>query len=254
MTTPHGQTPCFGLWPESLAWSPRSLWPSLEARAAKSVATPEHGRGASSRPPARPSCRTPARARLCAATSVVPHTREKPADSSRYRAHDRSVDLGDGHAPARVRGGAHMASSGSLILLPDDCSLLVERWRKKRAVPTPVPPPPSHPAPPSSKGFKQKQSTYRISAAPSGRARCRRCRAVIAKGETRLEVSAFVKPGRYTLLLRCTAPSCMDAPLAAAILSVYKRAERVPVEAALDGSAEARRVVHTITFAGRNAQ
>jgi hypothetical protein len=46
----------------------------------------------------------------------------------------------------------------------------------------------------------------------------------------------------------------MDAPLAAAILSVYKRAERVPVEAALEGSAEARRVVHTITFAGRNAQ
>ena len=105
-----------------------------------------------------------------------------------------------------------------------------------------------------SKGFKQKQSTYRLSVAPSGHARCRRCRAVIAKGETRLEVSAFVRPGRYTLLLRCTAPSCIDAPLAAAILSVYKHADRVPVDAALEGSAEARRVIHAITSAGLDAQ
>ena len=105
-----------------------------------------------------------------------------------------------------------------------------------------------------SKGFKQKQSTYRLSVEPSGRARCRRCRAVIAKGETRLEVSAFVRPGRYTLLLRCTAPSCIDAPLSTAILSVYKHAERVPVDAALEGSAEAHRVVHAINCAGLDAQ
>ena len=101
-----------------------------------------------------------------------------------------------------------------------------------------------------SKGFKQKQSTYRLSVAPSGRARCRRCRAVIAKGETRLEICAFVRPGRYTLLLRCTAPSCIDARLSAAILSVYKQAERVPVDVALEGSAEAHRVVHAILSAG----
>ena len=105
-----------------------------------------------------------------------------------------------------------------------------------------------------SKGFKQKQSTYRLSVAPSGRARCRRCRAVIAKGETRLEVSAFVRPGRYTLLLRCTAPSCIDARLSAAILSVYKSADRVPVDAALEAGAEARRVVDAITSAGPTAQ
>ena len=109
-------------------------------------------------------------------------------------------------------------------------------------------------APVSSKGFKQNKSTYRISVAPSGRARCRRCRAVIVKGETRLEVCAFVKPGRYTLLLRCTTPACIDAPLSAAILSVYKHAERVPVDAALEGSAEARRVVREITCAGVDAQ
>ena len=82
---------------------------------------------------------------------------------------------------------------------------------------------------------------------------CRRCRAVIAKGETRLEVCAFVRPGRYTLLLRCTAPACIDAPLSAAILLVYKIADRVPVDAVLEGSAEAQRVVRAITSAGPNA-
>ena len=120
--------------------------------------------------------------------------------------------------------------------------------------PAPPPPPPPQPAPIKCKGFKQEKSTYRISVSPSGRARCRRCRAVIPKGETRLEVCAFVRPGRYTLLLRCTAPACIDAPLSAAILSVYKRADRVPVDAELVGSAEAHRVVGAITSAGVDAQ
>ena len=140
-----------------------------------------------------------------------------------------------------------------LILLPDDCRLPLKRQRKRKKLPMPPAPAPPHPAPVSNKGFKQKQSTYRISAAPSGRARCRRCRVVIAKGETRLEVCAFVKPGRYTMLLRCTAPACIDAPLATAILSVYKHAERVPVESVLEGSAEANRVVRAITCAGVDA-
>ena len=144
-----------------------------------------------------------------------------------------------------------------LILLPDVCELPAKLQRKSKApMPafgpaTALPQPQS--APVSSKGFKQKKSTYRISVAPSGRARCRRCREVIAKGETRLEVCAFVKPGRYTLLLRCTAPACIDAPLSAAILCVYKHVERVPVDAALEGSAEAQRVVQAITSAGLNA-
>ena len=137
-----------------------------------------------------------------------------------------------------------------LILLPDDCSLPAKRQRKRKKTPkpAPVPLPPPQPAPTKCKGFKQEKSTYRISAAPSGRARCRRCRTVIAKGETRLEVCAFVRPGRYTMLLRCTAPACIDAPLSAAILSVYKDAERVPVDAVLEGSAEAKRVVRAITW------
>ena len=140
-----------------------------------------------------------------------------------------------------------------LILLPDDCSLPLKRQRKRKKAP-PAPAPPPQPAPIKCKGFRQEKSTYRISAAPSGRARCRRCRAVIAKGETRLEVCAFVRPGRYTMLLRCTAPACIDAPLAAAILSVYKHADRVPVDAALEGSAEANRVVRAITSATSDAK
>ena len=150
-----------------------------------------------------------------------------------------------------------MYHGSSLILLPDVCELPRMRQRKRKAPvpvfePAPAPPPP-RPAPISSKGFKQKKSTYRLSAAPSGRGRCRRCRAFIAKGETRLEVCAFVRPGRYTLLLRCTASACIDAQLSAAILSVYKNADRVPVDAALEGGAEAHRVVRAITSAGLNA-
>ena len=151
-----------------------------------------------------------------------------------------------------------MYHGSSLILLPDLCELPAKRQHKRKAptpmfVPAPAPTAPPHPAPVSSKGFKQKESTYRISAAPTGRARCRRCRRCIPKGEARLEVCAFVRPGRYTLLMRCTAPACIDAPLSSAILSVYKHAERVPVDAALEGSAEAQRVVQAITSAGLNA-
>lgn len=106
----------------------------------------------------------------------------------------------------------------------------------------------------AAKGFKQRPGTYRISTAPTSRGRCRRCRKLISKGDTRLEVCVFVRPGRYTLLLRCTAPACIDVRLSAAILSVYKSADRVPVDVALEGGAEARRVVDAITSAGPTAQ
>ena len=85
-------------------------------------------------------------------------------------------------------------------------------------------------------GFKERRSTYRISVAPTGRGRCRRCRKPIPKGATRLEVNAFVRPGRYTLLLRCTETGCVNAHLAVAILSVYVHTSRVPTDAALSDS------------------
>ena len=68
-------------------------------------------------------------------------------------------------------------------------------------------------------GFKQQRSTYRISKAPTGRGRCRRCRKSIAEGSTRLEINCFVRPGRYTLLLRCSETGCIDSRLSAAISS-----------------------------------
>ena len=88
------------------------------------------------------------------------------------------------------------------------------------------------------------QDQYR---AHTGRARCRRCRRRIEKGATRVEICAFVRPGRRTLLLRCA--DCVDARFAAAVLAVHGRAERVPVEAALVGSAEALRVQRAIDAA-----
>ena len=94
------------------------------------------------------------------------------------------------------------------------------------------------------RGFRQRPSTYTISAAPTGRARCRRCRRRIEKGATRIEICAFVRPGRRTLLLRCA--DCVDARFAAAVLAVHGRAERVP---GLVDSAEAQRVRDAIAAA-----
>ena len=98
-------------------------------------------------------------------------------------------------------------------------------------------------------GFKERRSTYRISVAPTGRGRCRRCRKPIPKGATRLEVNAFVRPGRHTLLLRCTETGCVDARLAVAVLAVYEHASNVPVNSALNGSAEVLRVQREISRA-----
>ena len=97
------------------------------------------------------------------------------------------------------------------------------------------------------RGFNTQPSTYAISVAPTGRARCRCCRRRIDKGVARIEIRAFVRPGRRTLLLRCA--DCVDARFAAAVLAVHGRAERVPVEAALVGSAEAQQVQRAIDAA-----
>lgn len=77
-------------------------------------------------------------------------------------------------------------------------------------------------------GFKARKSTYRIGIAPTGRARCRGCKKLIGKGATRLLITAFVLPGRATVLSRCG--RCIDTRLADAVLDVYGTADRVPVE------------------------
>ena len=96
-------------------------------------------------------------------------------------------------------------------------------------------------------GFRTRASTYKIGAAPTGRARCRRCNSRIEKGTVHIEINAFVRPGRRTLLFRCA--DCVDAQFAAAVLAVHGHADRVPVEAGLVGSAEALRVRDAIAAA-----
>ena len=86
--------------------------------------------------------------------------------------------------------------------------------------------------------FSTRPSTYRISLAPTGRACCRKCKQAIQRGAVRLEICVFVRPGRYTLLLRCA--SCIDPALALAILKVYKSASSVPAEPSVDQAAVTR--------------
>ena len=79
--------------------------------------------------------------------------------------------------------------------------------------------------------FKTRSSTYTISTAPTGRARCRRCKRLVGKGELRIKIQAFVRPGRATVLVRCGA--CLDAAFARAVLGSHGAAARVPVEASV---------------------
>ena len=64
----------------------------------------------------------------------------------------------------------------------------------------------------------------------------------------RIEISAFVRPNRRTILLRCA--DCVDARFSAAVLAVYGRVDLVPVEAVLEGSAEVKRVQSAIAASG----
>ena len=97
------------------------------------------------------------------------------------------------------------------------------------------------------RGFRAQPCAYAIGAAPTGRARCRRCNSRILKGAARIEINAFVRPGRRTLLFRCA--DCLDARFVAAVLAVHGSVERVPVEAALAGTTEAQRVQRAIAAA-----
>ena len=72
-------------------------------------------------------------------------------------------------------------------------------------------------------------STYQIARAPTGLARCRGCKRRVEKGELRISIGAFVRPGRSCRLVRCCA--CIDAKFAHAVLAVYGAATRVPAGA-----------------------
>lgn len=88
--------------------------------------------------------------------------------------------------------------------------------------------------------FKARPGVYAIRLA-TGRARCRgRCRRAVPKGSVRVVTTAFVMPGRVTCFSRCV--GCIDGRFAAAVLAVYGRADRVPVDGAVPASAAAAAV------------
>ena len=99
-------------------------------------------------------------------------------------------------------------------------------------------------------GFKARKSTYRIGIAPTGRARCRGCKRLIAMGETRIVITAFVLPGRATVFSRCG--RCLGTRFATAVLDVYGTADRVPREPGLTDR-EAARVCARLSDAARGA-
>ena len=82
--------------------------------------------------------------------------------------------------------------------------------------------------------FSTRPSTYRIEAAATGRARCRRCKQCIRKGEVRIAITAFVRPGRSTLLYRCARAECLAAAFARAVLATYKTPNAVPATTGVD--------------------
>ena len=88
--------------------------------------------------------------------------------------------------------------------------------------------------------FLARKSTYRIESAPTGRARCRRCCKAVPKGDLRVAITAFVRPGRSTVLFRCARPACIDAAFVNAVLAIYGSPDAVP--AANVVPAEAQRV------------
>ena len=58
------------------------------------------------------------------------------------------------------------------------------------------------------KAFRSQPNTHEICIAPSGRAKCRKCKGMVAKGSVRIATTAFVRPGRATMFVRhaCCGP------------------------------------------------
>ena len=75
------------------------------------------------------------------------------------------------------------------------------------------------------KAFRSQPNTHEICIAPSGRAKCRKCKGMVAKGSVRIATTAFVRPGRATMFVRHAC--CVDGSFARAVLAVYGSAARV---------------------------
>lgn len=103
--------------------------------------------------------------------------------------------------------------------------------------------------------FKTRPHRYSIGPAPSNRARCRGCRQLIGRGEPRLAIHAFVKPGRGTVFARHLTSECIGPALAADVMRVRtgdvtgmtERWRRLISETvALERSGEGRNVKHKV--------
>ena len=66
--------------------------------------------------------------------------------------------------------------------------------------------------------FKTQPHRYTIGLAPTSHARCRGCRRLVAKGDVRLAIHAFVRPNRGTTFTHHIVAECMGATLAADVL------------------------------------
>jgi hypothetical protein len=94
--------------------------------------------------------------------------------------------------------------------------------------------------------FKTRHNTYCIDLSPTSRARCRRCRNPIARGATRLRITAFVRPNRATSFFRCTVADCLaDHRLATAVIAACGSPEPIPCsdKVSRDGAAAVRTAI-----------
>lgn len=94
--------------------------------------------------------------------------------------------------------------------------------------------------------FKTRPSRFELSVAPTSRARCRGCKRMVQKGETRLVTHAFVRPGRGTCFVRHV--RCVTVALLREVLAAHGSVEHVPVGAGMDTALadEAREELRTL--------
>ena len=82
--------------------------------------------------------------------------------------------------------------------------------------------------------MKAQPNRYSISVAPTGRARCRACKGIVARGGLRIVTLAVVceRPRRVTKFVRHA--ECADAAFARVVLRAHGKVENVPAVGAID--------------------
>ena len=82
--------------------------------------------------------------------------------------------------------------------------------------------------------MKAQPNRYSISVAPTGRARCRACKGLVARGGVRIVTLAVVceRPRRVTKFVRHV--ECADAAFVRMVLRVHGKVEDVPLVGAVD--------------------